>query len=52
MFLDSAEAVLSIFGFNRSLYGYVKKNVGSGMRFINNVKETLYQLKQSYEMWL
>jgi hypothetical protein len=30
MFLGSAEAVLSIFGFNRSLCGYVKKTSGVG----------------------
>jgi hypothetical protein len=35
--LDSAEAFLSIFGFNRSLFGFDKKKQHGGTRFISSV---------------
>src|SRR5215813_1069005 len=50
MLLDSAEAVLSIFGFNRSLFGFDKRNNIGGMRFIISVKEILKQQDQNYEL--
>jgi hypothetical protein len=40
MLLDSAEAVLSVFGFNRSLYGFDKKRpTTGGMRFTSNARD-------------
>jgi hypothetical protein len=51
MLLDSAEAVLCIFGFNRSLFGFnEKKSVTGGLRFIISVREISIPQKQSYEM--
>ena len=50
MLLDSAEAVLSVFGFNRSLYGFDrKKPISGGMRFISSVREILNLQNQNYE---
>ena len=50
MLLDSAEAVLSVFGFNRSLYGFDKKRpITGGMRFTNNARKTSNLQNQNYE---
>jgi hypothetical protein len=40
MLLDSAEAVLSVFGFNRSLYGFEKKKG-------NHWGDEIYQQRKS-----
>ncbi len=48
--LDSAEAVLSVFGFNRSLYGFDKKRpTTGGMRFTSNARKTSNLQNQNYE---
>jgi hypothetical protein len=49
MLLDSAEAVLAVFGFSLSSFGFDKHIIG-GMRYISNVSVILNQRKQSYEM--
>lgn len=50
MLLDSAEAVVSVFGFNRSLYGFDKKSATTGgMRFTNNARKTSNLQNQNYE---
>ena len=50
MLLVSAEAVLSVFGFNRSLYDLIKKRpTTGGMRFTNNARKTSNLQNQNYE---
>jgi len=51
LLLDSAEAVLSVFGFNRVQFGFDrKKSTIGGMKFINNVREILNRQNQNYKM--
>ena len=48
MLLDSAEAVLSIFEFNRSLFGFDKrKSITGGTNLTGSVREILRQQEQS-----
>lgn len=51
MLLDSPEAVLSVFGFSRSFYGFKKKKTTiDGMKYTNNVSKILSQQKWSYKI--
>ena len=50
MLLDSAEAVLSIFRFNRSLFGFDKKKRHWWDELKTNVRKTLRQQEQSYKI--
>jgi hypothetical protein len=53
MLLDSAEAVLSIFGFSRSIFGFDERKAQlGGIRFIDSVREILRQQEQSCKMGL
>jgi DNA polymerase elongation subunit (family B) len=46
--LDSAESVLSVFGFSRHYLDLTKRKAASGgMRYISNVREILKQQEQS-----
>jgi hypothetical protein len=50
MLLDSAEAGLVVFGFNRSYLDLIIRKHNSGMKSIINVGWILNQQKQSYEV--